>query len=91
MGGKFYGHTDFNFDFAIETRELPLAVEATEIIRKETTQAIIAFKDSKAAVLDEIAGEMLKHGGEDLVTRPTKSFSKNSGENMWYQRNGNRE
>ena len=66
----------FTFDFANETWALPIAVETGEITMKETTEAVIRLKNNKAAWWVEITGEMLKHGGEDLVTRLTRLLNK---------------
>ena len=88
MGTLNQPEPTFTFDFINETRALLLAVETSEITRKETTEAVIVLKNNKAAGWDKITGEMLKHGEEDLVIKLT-SFSTNVGGNRWYRRNGN--
>ena len=60
------------FDFTKENRAAPLDVQTSEITREETLEAIGALKNNRAAGWDEITGEMLKHGGEDLVTKLTE-------------------
>ena len=59
------------FDLANETSAPPLAVQVGEITKEETAEAIRALKNSKVAGLDEITGEMLKYGGEDMVAKLT--------------------
>ncbi|CAH1266795.1 Hypp3576 [Branchiostoma lanceolatum] len=54
---------DTLFDFAAEPVET-LEVCEEPIRREETEEAIKALKNNKAAGLDEISAEMLKHGGE---------------------------
>ena len=74
MGRTFYGHTDQpkplpTLGFANVVTALLLTAKVCEITRKEATEAVIVLKNKKVASWDEITGEMLKHGGEDLVTR----------------------
>ena len=51
----------FAFDMLSISKDLP--VNMTDITDEETERAIKARKNNKAAALDEISAELLKHGG----------------------------
>lgn len=67
----FFAHKDSD-DFSKEKRDPPLIVETSEITKGENAGAIRAIENNKATDWDEITGEMLTHGGKDLVARLTK-------------------
>jgi len=60
----------FAFDMLSISKDLP--VNMTDITDEETERAIKALKNNKAAALDEISAELLKHGGP---TWPTFQYS----------------
>ncbi|KAI8498288.1 hypothetical protein Bbelb_242320 [Branchiostoma belcheri] len=67
---------DTLFDFATEEPAETLEVCEEPIRREETAEAIKALKNNKAAGLDEISAEMLKHGGESTVEMLTRLMNR---------------
>ncbi|XP_078619529.1 uncharacterized protein LOC144886675 [Branchiostoma floridae x Branchiostoma japonicum] len=64
------------FDFQAEEPVEDLDVCEEPIRIDETVQAIKAMKNNKAAGLDEISAEMLKHGGESTVEMLTRLMNR---------------
>lgn len=55
------------FNLADEANASPVVIEIGESTIKETVNAVKALRNSKAAGMDEITGEMLKHGGKSMT------------------------